>query len=240
MDFIEAFVNRYAGVLGVIGTVVTLGSLIFAVWAWRRPKTGRLYCGVQDNPLGVPDDPDLAVHYKGVERKAPRLITIRLGVSGEPDLKPSNFDQGYLRFSARGVEVLGEVGDTRGAIAIEPLMEGGGRVGTVCSVNPCIIKHSEPAEIALLGIWHEDWMELPNPSSHTRKIGLSFMGFSLGEERQVELGAEPAATYVLEAKLSDFRALTMKELKSRASWMDILLGPSTLTLANGGMRTGLI
>ena len=207
----------YGPWLGGVGAVVTVLALAFAVWAWARPKKGRLLCGAEDLPLGLPEDGDLEVRFHDKLVKTPRIVVVTLLVGRGADLTPAHFQGGHLRIIGHGIDILGPLGETKDWVRVNSRTSRGSRGFAVVDIEPCIVQAGKPVELALLAQWRSDWV--PNPALPKREITKTVRaGFRiLSAEIASTTEVKPTPFLEIDSKLGNFKVVTPDQVAAQRS-----------------------
>jgi hypothetical protein len=206
MDFGE-FLTDYGPWIGAIGTVVTLVALGFAFWAWARPKKGRLLCAVEDLPLGLPEDHELEVRFRGDLVERPRIVTVTLIAGRGTDLTPANFVGGYLTVVGHGIDVIGPIGTSKLGSQVSTGTVGDANYGSTIHLDPCIVQSGRPVEFSFLASWQVDWAPQAPPARNvtTRlRAGLGVLSAEIESTAQLR----PTPFFEVDAKLGNFKVVT--------------------------------
>lgn len=228
MDLGE-FLIDYGPWIGAIGTVITVLALGFAFWAWARPKKGRLLCAVEDVPLGLPEDHELEVRFRGDLVERPRIVSVTLVAGRGTDLTPANFDGGHLIIVGHGIDVIGPIGTIKSGSQISTVKVSDTTAGSMIRLDPCIVQSGRPVEFSFLASWQVDWAPPQAPPARNVTTRLRAGVGMLSAEIESTAQLSPTPFFEVDAQLGNFKVVTPDQVaQQRGRLTDIFVSAATV------------
>lgn len=169
---------------GAVGVVVGVAGLVFGIIAWLRPRKSQLQILIKQREIGIPNDPDLGVIFRGKRLERPTLVEISIEHVGGPEIPERDMPAGGITFTSDRPAVVGALGETAAIasldnetsrIMVKPYLNREGTIRRLTYLAEGQAKYSVHLAIANATTYRASWVR-----RHPQRMELIMSGVLVG------------------------------------------------------------